>query len=291
MSEHRFTVPNQPSYQVEAMRAFDWVVAEQERAGKKKEDVRAAIVYQRDEYGQDGLQGWTAAAEHHGIQAMTQVTVTPGQRDFAGVVAALKEAKATHVMLAVLASATGPLLAAAAEQRFKPTWLGQSPSWIDGFFDPERVPSGLFATYYWVTGGTYWGEELPGMAKFLEAYEKYGKAQSPPDYYLIGSYAQGVLAVEIVRRAIEAGDVTRAGLIAQVPKIVGFDGHGLTQPIDLSTFPYVTSTRARVLKPDFAKKSWTTVGDFAPPLALGGAHEGGKTAAVAPAPAQPLAAR
>jgi hypothetical protein len=130
------------------------------------------------------------------------------------------------------------------------------------------------------------------MAKFLEAYRTHGESQSTPDYYLLASYAQGVLAVEIVRRAIEAGDVTRAGLLAQLQTIDGFDGHGLTQPIDLSKFPpYVTSTRTRVMKPDFAKKSWSTVGEFASPLALEGkTAEGSKTAAAAAAE-QPLAAQ
>jgi ABC-type branched-subunit amino acid transport system substrate-binding protein len=272
MSSNRFTVPNQPSYEVEAMRAFDWVVGEQEKAGKNKDAIRAAIVYQQDDYGHDGLKGWLRAAEHHGIALVSKQPVIVGQRDFAPTLAALKEAKATHVMLSILPGATEALLGAAAQLAYRPTWLGQSPSWSDGFFDPQAVRPALFASYYWVTGGTYWGENLPGMVKFLEAYEKHGASQSAPNYYLLASYAQGVLAVEIARRAIEAGDATRAGLLAQLPTINGFDSHGLTQPIDLSTFPpYVTSTRTRVMKPDFAKKVWTTVGEFASPLALDGA--------------------
>lgn len=293
MSENRFTIPNQPSYEVEAMRAFDWVVGEQEKAGKKKTDIRAAVVYQQDDYGQDGLNGWTRAAEHHGIALVSKLAVIVGQRDFAAILASLKEAKATHVMLSILPSATEPLLGAAAQVTYKPTWLGQSPSWIDGFFNPQVVRPALFASYYWVTGGTYWGENLPGMAKFLEAYQKHGEAQSAPNYYLLASYAQGVLAVEIVRRAIEAGDVTRAGLLAQLRAIKSFDSYGLTQPIDLSTFPpYVISTRTRVMKPNFAKKSWTTVGEFASPLALDGKPAAGsKTAAAPAATPQPIAAQ
>jgi hypothetical protein len=197
------------------------------------------------------------------------------------------------VMLSVLPGATQPLLTAAAQLSYRPTWLGQSPSWIDAFFDPQVVKPRLFASYYWVTGGTFWGENVPGMTKFLEAYQQHGEAHSTPDYYLLASYAQGVLAVEIIRRAIEAGDVTRAGLLAQLPAITVFDGHGLTQPIDLSKFPpYVTSTRTRVMKPDLAKKSWTTVGEFASPLALEAkAAESGKTAAAAAASEQRLAAQ
>jgi ABC-type branched-subunit amino acid transport system substrate-binding protein len=292
MQEHKSTPPAGPSYEIEAMRAMDWVVAEVEKAGKKKEDVKAAVVYQQDDYGQDGLNGWKKAAEHHGVKVVSEQTVTPGQRDFAAIVSSLKGAGATHVMLTVLPSATGPLLGTAATHQFKPTWIGQSPSWIDGFFNPEVIPSAVFATYHWVTGFTFWGEDVPGMPNFLDAYEKHGKAQAAPDYYILLSYAQGVLAIEFIKRAIEAGDVTRAGVMAQVPKVSGFDANGLFQPLDLTAFPYVTSTRARVMTPDFAKKSWTMVGEYATPAALGGAAEGGKTAAVgAPPAAQPVAAQ
>lgn len=291
MSEHRMTPPAGPSYEIEAMRAMDWVVAEVEKAGGKKEDIKAAVVYQQDDYGEDGRGGWKKAAEHHGVKVISEQTVTPGQRDFAAIVSSLKAAGATHVMLTILPSASGPLLGTASQLQFKPTWIGQSPSWIDGFFNPDVIPSAVFDTYYWTTGGTYWGEDLPAMPKFLEAYEKYGKAQSPPDYYLLGSYSQGVLAVELIKRAIEAGDLTRAGLMAQLPKLSRFDAAGLIQPMDLSKFPYVTSTRARVLEPDFEKKSWTVVGDYATPAVLGGGSaEGSKTAAATPpTPAQPVA--
>jgi ABC-type branched-subunit amino acid transport system substrate-binding protein len=291
MSQHRSTPPVYPTYEVEAMRAMDFVVAEQEKTGKKKDAIKAAMVYQQDDYGQDGLNGWKRAAEHHGIKIISEQTVTPGQRDFAAIVTSLKKAGATHVMLTVLPSATGPLLGTAAQLEYKPTWVGQSPSWIDGFFNPSVIPSAVFANYYWVTGGTYWGENVPGMPKFLEAYEKYGKAHSPPDYYLLFSYTQGLQAVDIIKRAIEAGDATRAGLLAVVPKISSFDASGLIQPIDLSKFPYVTSTKTRVMKPDFEKKTWTTVADYAAPAALGGAPAPGSKTAAAPGSGDPVAER
>jgi hypothetical protein len=115
---------------------------------------------------------------------------------------------------------------------------------------------------------TYWGEPVPGMPKFLEAYEKYGRQLAPPDYYMMISYMQGTLALELIRRAIEAGDVTREGIMAQVPKIDSFDADGLNQPISLTKFPYETTTKTRVLKGDFDKKSWTVLADWASPAAL-----------------------
>jgi ABC-type branched-subunit amino acid transport system substrate-binding protein len=269
MAAHRFTVPAAPSYEVEAMRAMDWVVAEQEKAGKGKDDIKAAIVYQQDDYGQDGLNGWKKAAAHHGVSIVSEQTVTPGQRDVTAVVSSLKSAGATHVLLTILPSATGPVLGTAAQLQWSPVWIGQTPAWIDGFFSPDVIPSAVFGNFHWVTGLPYWGEDLPNMKAFLAAYEKYGKDQSRPDFYLLTSYLQGLYAVEVLKGALEAGDLTRAGLLKAVQSIDSFDGAGFMPEISTSTFPYVTGTSTRMLRPDFEKKSWTVLSDYAAPAALG----------------------
>ncbi|MDH5670698.1 MAG: ABC transporter substrate-binding protein [Myxococcales bacterium] len=282
MAKHKYTIPAGPAYSLEAMRAMDYLVEETEKAGKKKEDIKAAIVYQQDDYGQDGVEGWKKAAEFHGVAIVSEQTVTPGQRDFAAIVTALKEAKATHVMLTILPSASGPLLGTAAQLQFGPVWLGCTPTWIDGFFNPEVIPSAVFGNYHWVSGMTYWGEDVAGMKKFQEAYDKHGKDASPQDLYLLMSYMQGTIALEGITRSIEAGDLTREGLLASITKLENFDAGGLSQPMSFNSFPYVTGTKTRVLKPDFEKKSWTVVSDWAVAKAMGGAP-------AAAAPAAPAA--
>jgi hypothetical protein len=67
MAQNRFTIPGGTSYELEAMRAMDWVVEEAEKAGLAKDKIKPAIVYQQDDYGQDGLNGWKKAAATHGL--------------------------------------------------------------------------------------------------------------------------------------------------------------------------------------------------------------------------------
>ena len=71
LASHQYTPPLGPSYLVEAMRAMDWVV---ENVGDAS-TVQVGIVYQRDDYGQDGLNGWQQAAEHHGVTIVSEQTV------------------------------------------------------------------------------------------------------------------------------------------------------------------------------------------------------------------------
>jgi len=263
MAAHEHTPPLGPSYNVEAERAMDWAV---ENAGGA-DKVKAAIVYQKDDYGADGLAGWKAAAARHGVEIVSEQSVSPGQKDVTAVVAALKKAGANYVLLTVLASATGPIVGTAAQLQYAPTWIGNTPAWIDRFFSPEVIPSAVFGKFHWVSGLTYWGEDVPGMKEFIEAYDKYGKDESPPDFYIMASYVQGLAALEIFRRALENGDVTRAGYLAALHSLDGWNGGGMFQPVSLKAVPYVTSTKTRILKPDFENKSWTEVAPYADPQA------------------------
>src|SRR5690606_3153506 len=218
------------------------------------------------DYGEDGVAGWKKAAEHHKVTIVSEQTIKPTDQDFTAVVKALKDAGATHVLLTVLPSATPGILGTAAKMNYAPTWIGNTPAWVDVFF--AKLPPPLVANFYWVTGLSYWGEDVPGMKEFLDVWEKYGKeTMGEPDFYILASYVHGLIQLEALKRAIEANDTSRAGYKKALHSIKGWNGGGITQPVDLSSVPYVTSTRTRILKPVMDKKTWEQVAEFAEPAA------------------------
>ncbi len=259
MAANKFTPPLGPSYVLEARRAMDWAV---ESAGGA-EKVKAGIVYQQDDYGKDGLKGWQMAAKLHGVEIVGEQTVAPGQKDMTAVVTGLKDAGATHVLLTTLPSATGPIVGTAAQLKYMPVWIGNTPAWIDAFFVPEVIPSAVFANYHQMNGLPFWGEEVPGMDKFLAAWDAHGKEMGKPDFYILLSYIQGLVQIEAANKAIEGGDISRAGYFTAMTAIDGWDNAGMMQPLSLTGTPYETGTSTRVLKPDFEKTSWTVVADYA----------------------------
>lgn len=261
MAENKLTPPAGPAYIFEAMRGMDHAV----RMAGGADKVKAGIVYQQDDYGQDGIHGWEAAAEAHGVEVVSKQTIAPGQKDFAAVVSALKDAGATHVLLTVLPSATGPILGTAAQLQYAPVFYGSTPSWTDRFFEPEVIPGAVFANFYLLSGLPYWGEDLPGMKPFLEAYEKYGKEKSGPDSYILLSYIQGLQGLEAIKKAIEAKDLTREGVVRQLNSMDAFNAQGLIEPMNLSKVPYIVSTKTRLLKPKMEEKSWEVVDAYAAP--------------------------
>lgn len=265
MSEFVYTPPIGPSYKTEVMRALDWMV--QQAGGADK--VKLGLVYQQDDYGADGQEAAAEAGLKLGITTVTQQTYAPGQPDYTAVVAALKDAGATHVMLTTVPSATAPILGVAAQLDYKPVWVGNSPSWIDRFFDAKVVPPTVFANFHWVTSFTFWGENVPLMKPFVAAYEKYGRPVAPPDYYILASYAVGLIEMQALSRTIESGDITREGFLKALRAMKDYDTYGATaQPLDFTKFPYVTGTQTRILKPDFDRRSWTVAAGYAAPTTL-----------------------
>lgn len=263
MAANEHTPPLGPSYAVEAMRAMDWAVESAGGADK----VKAGIIYQRDDYGEDGVNGWKKAAEHHKVKVVAEQTIKPTDQDFTAAVKALKDAGATHVLLTVLPTATPGILGTAAKMKYAPVWIGNTPAWVDVFF--AKLPPPLVANFHWVTGLAYWGEDLPGMKELLATWDAHGKAtMGSPDFYILASYVHGLVQLEALKRAIEANDITRAGYKKALHSIKEWNAGGLTQPVDLSNVPYVTSTRTRILKPAFENKTWTVVADYAEPKAL-----------------------
>lgn len=265
MEEFEYTPPIAPSYKIETMRALDWMV---EQAGGA-DRVKLGLIYQQDDYGADGHEAATEAAAKLKIEIVAAQTYAAGQPDYTALVTALKNSGATHVMLTAVPSATAPILGIAAQLDYKPIWVGNSPSWIDRFFDATVVPPAIFQNYHWTSSFTFWGENVPLMKPFLEAYEKYGRALSPPDYYILASYATGLIEMQALTRMIRSGDLSRAGFLQALRGLKDYDTYGATpQPLDFTRFPYVTGTQTRVLKPDFAKRSWIVAGDYASPTIL-----------------------
>lgn len=262
MAENEHTPPIGSPYRVEAHQALDWAV---EDAGGA-ENVRMGIVFQEDDYGQDGLEGLREAAEHHEVEIVSEAGVAPAETEFTAPVTELEGADANYVLLATLPSATGPILGTAASLGYTPTWLGNTPAWIDAFFDPETLPAQVYANFRWVTGLTLWGEDVPGMSGFLDAYEEFGADAHHPDFYILASYGQGVLGLEAFSRALENGDVTREGYLEALGSIDDFEGNGLfPEPVDLTTFPYVTATDTRVLAPGEDLTEWEVLRDYSTP--------------------------
>lgn len=250
-------------YKLESERAVDWIADSSE--GK---EVRLGILYQLDDYGEDSLAGVRAAAERNGIEIVSEQGIegSGAAADTSAAVLALKRANATHVHFSV-GGVMPQTLVNAQQLDFKPVaWSGDTASWNDAFLNPDLVPQNLLENLHVVTGLTTWGESSEGMDMLQEGFDKYAPAGADPHWMTLMSYSQGLLGFEAFARALESGDVTRAGYLKAVQSIDDFDAYGLmAEEVDLTTVPYLTQTASRVLRPGKDNTSWTVVADLAAP--------------------------
>ena len=258
--EIEYTPPLGPPYSVEAHQALDWAI---EDAGGT--DLRFAIVYQADDFGRNVLDALQDAADFHGVELVEEIEVRPGEADFTAVVSTLQRAEAEYVLLTALPGESGGVMGTALQAGYEPTWVSNTPGWIDDFFDPDVLPPAAYRDFHWVTGGPMWNDDLPGMDGFLEAYERYGADIAAPSYPLLYSYANAYAAVEALGDAIEAGDVTRDGFLEAMRRLET-DANGLTPAgLDLTTFPYDPTTDTRILSPGEDITDWRVERDFSTP--------------------------
>lgn len=262
LAESEFTPPIGPSYAIETLRALDWMARQAGGAA----NVKLGLVYQDDDYGAESRAAVREAAPVLGLTVVAERGYAPGEADYSGVVAALREAGATHVMLTTVPSATAPILSLAHQAGYAPVWVGNSPAWLDRFFDDKVVPPAIFGSFRWVTSTAYWGENRPFMRGFVAAYARFAGESVPRDHYILTGYSAGLIGLTALSRAIEAGDVTRAGFLRALRGLKDYDTHGtVPRPLDYTQLPYAVGSLTRVLKPDFARASWTVEAGYAAP--------------------------
>ena len=81
-----------------------------------------------------------------------------------------------------------------------------------------------------------------------------------------GNLPAGLTQLEVARRMIEEGQISRAGYLRALQTLQGFTLDGtLPEPYDFSRVPYTVGTQIRVLKPDTDNRSWIVAGEYATP--------------------------
>ena len=190
------------------------------------------IIYQRDEYGADGLRGFEAAREALGLSDAGHQSYKAGDTEITAQVQKLKAAGADAVVVTALPSATGPIVGTA-RRSASPVWILQGPSFIeqliteDGTEKAKATPvapalEGAIVTSF----SAPWGaKDAPGMGV---ARRPSSTPEQTPSIYFALAYAQGMVVEQILRKAIESGDISREGVLAAKQNLGEVDLGGIT---------------------------------------------------------------
>ncbi|MEK7859856.1 MAG: ABC transporter substrate-binding protein, partial [Chloroflexota bacterium] len=199
---------------------------------------KAGIIYQDDDYGADGVKGLEFAAKQFGFQIVARASYKVTDTSYAAPVTAMKTGGADHVFLASTPSATGTIIGTAATLGYTAQFIGLSPAWIGALVGTKEKPSPILPylqRYMWVVTDAQcaWGDTkagCEGMKELIDNHAKFGKDQ-PPDYYFIFGYTQARVVHQILEKAVEMGDLTRAGVVKAFESLKTVNMGGLLNPI------------------------------------------------------------
>lgn len=203
---------------------------------------KAGIIYQDDDYGLDGLKGLEFAAKEFGFQIVAKATYKTTDTSYAAPVTAMKAAGADYVFLAATPTANGTILGTAATLAYAPQFIGLSPSWAGALVGTAEKPSpilGFMQKQYWVVTDAQcaWGDVkvgCEGMKELIENHKKFGGDQAP-DYYFVFGYTQARVVHQILEKAVEMGDLTRAGVVKAFESLKNVNMGGLLNPVSYGT--------------------------------------------------------
>jgi ABC-type branched-subunit amino acid transport system substrate-binding protein len=207
-------------YQVQAINALDYYIKEGGGQGKK-----ICTMIQDDAYGEAGQAGVDFAAEELGFTVAETQKFDVGAQNVQGQISRLKGAGCEAVFLVATPSDAGTIWGTAAQGKFAPRWIAQSPSWIDEL-GTSPLAKYLQQTVWVAAEGTEWGDDsVPGMAEMVKNVEELRPKQEP-DYYFAFGYNQARAMTAVLEKAVELGDLSREGILKASQEVgtVSFDG-------------------------------------------------------------------
>lgn len=218
-------------YRLQVENAFDYIV---NKLGVKSP--ATGIIYQNDDYGQDGLTGYKEAVSAYQLKDVGKATYAPTDTDFTAQVSQMKSAGAKYVFLTTLPTVTAKIIATGHALGYDPQWILQSPAYSPLLLGvPALVP--LLSRAWVVNQGASWGDtSQPGMKQMLDDVSKYAADQKPDGFFEFG-YTESKITYAILKKAIENNDITRAGLLTAFVSLKNVDLGGLLPPVTYGTSP------------------------------------------------------
>src|SRR5437588_8678783 len=194
-------------YRLQVENAFDYVV---NKLGVK--NPATGIIYQNDDYGQDGLTGYKEAIAAYHLHNVGQASYAATDTDFTAQVSQMKAAGAKYVFLTTLPTVTATIIATGHALGYDPQWILQSPAFSPLLLGvPSLVP--LLSKAWVASQGATWGDtSKPGMKQMLDDVAKYAPDQKPDGFFEFG-YTESKITYAILKKAIENNDLTRDGLL------------------------------------------------------------------------------
>lgn len=226
LAREKYLILSGTPYRLQVENAFDYVVNTLHVSNPA-----TGIIYQDDEYGQDGLTGYKEAITAYHLNDVAEASYGATDTTFTAQVAQMKAAGAKYVFLTTIPGATGGIIGTAAQMGYFPQWILQSPAFATPLMAvPALVP---LLSKAWVIGqGPIWGDtSAPGMVQLLSDVKQYMPSQKPDAFFQAG-YTYAKVTYAILQKAFQNNDISRDGLLKAFESLKEVDLGGLLPPVN-----------------------------------------------------------
>jgi ABC-type branched-subunit amino acid transport system substrate-binding protein len=178
-----------------------------------------------DDNGEDSRQGMEFAVKTFGVKFGVDVQPPSGTQDYTPFVKKLQSAGCGVVEVGMTTAATTGIVTAASQLDFTPQWLGQSNTYTAAF---AKSPIGPYMAQHWLTTliGVPWESDAPAMKAIRDAVDKYAPDTTKTNWIELG-WAHGMFIAAVLDKAVQDGDLSRAGIAKATSEVGDFDYGGL----------------------------------------------------------------
>lgn len=208
------------TYDVEMINGVDRMVED----GTLKKGDTIGHVFFEGEYGENGLAGSKFAAEKQGLKLVEQ-KIKPTDTDLSGQVAALRRDGVKAILVNTGPKQMASIAGVAAASGLDVPILGSGPAFDPALLATPAAPA-LIKNVTLVAGTAPYSSDAPGVKEATAAYEKNFPKGDKKSSVLAG-YAESRLMYEVLTKACENKDLSRAGLQKALRGLEGVDLEGI----------------------------------------------------------------
>ena len=230
------------TYDVEMLNGLSYLQEE----GIIGEGDQIGHIYVDSEYGQNALTGTKAYAEDNGM-TVTEAKIASTDTDMTAIVTKMKADGVAAIAITTPPAALGSAALQNQSQGLNVPMIGSNPVFSPTLLEDPAVTSAL-SNYYQVTSYAPFGSDNPKVAEILSKLTE--KTQDAPNLGTVMGYVWGLAWGEVLQKACDNGDMTRAGVLEAKDSIDSLATEELTGPLDFSTPGAPTTRQAFITQAD-----------------------------------------
>ena len=241
------------TYDVEMLNGLAYL----QKEGKIADGDKIGHIYIDSEYGQGGLLGSQAYAKEHNMEIVA-APVSGTDTDMTATITKFKSEGVKAIAITLAPAGASSAIVQNAAQGLNLPVVGSNPTFSPTMFTDQAVVDGL-QNFYLMSSTAPYGTGGADAEKVAEEYAK--KTQDAPNIGVPQAYVTGLAWGEVLKKACENGDLTRAGVAAAKEQVDSVDTKGMGTALDFSTPGRPSSHEAYVLQPDASAPDKLKVAD------------------------------